>query len=106
MWDPKKADPKKYASANISSTEEVFSKSSIVDGYNFMSLDHIMEYKTELSRDKEQEVVTLMTQYAENKVKDKKGTIMDKRGFLKQLIRLIGLDATKQFINYVKPSSK
>jgi hypothetical protein len=59
-----------------------------------MSMGDIMDYKTALNRDKEQDVVNLINQYQQSGSSNKKE-------FIKRIIRLIGLDKTKQFFGIV-----
>ena len=54
-----------------------------------MSFIDIMDYKTQLSREKEKEVVDLIGKYRE-------GSIKDKREFLRQIVSSIGADQAKE----------
>jgi hypothetical protein len=56
-----------------------------------MSLEDIMDYKTKLGRDKEQDVVSLITQY-------QKSNIDNKKSLIKKMIQIIGVNNTKQFL--------
>jgi hypothetical protein len=94
IWDPSKAGGA-YADVQVRSTAEVMNDCSFINGYWFMSLMDVMDYKTSLNRDKEKEVVELIDRYrVSNKV--------DKQVFLRGIVRLIGLDNTKKFIDAIK----
>ena len=60
-----------------------------------MSMSDVADYKTKLGREKEQEVVNLINQYKESSTEDK-------YGFLRQIIKLIGLNNTKDFLSGIK----
>ena len=94
IWDPSKAGGA-YADVQVRSTAEVMNDCSFINGYWFMSLMDVMDYKTSLNRDKEKEVVELIDRYrVSNKV--------DKQVFLRGIVKLIGLDNTKKFIDAIK----
>ena len=54
-----------------------------------------MDYKTKLGREKEKEVVALIDQY-------QKSNTNNRKEFLKRIVRLIGLQKTKEFLGIVK----
>jgi hypothetical protein len=60
-----------------------------------MSIQDIMDYKTKLGREKEKEVVELINQY-------QRSNVDNKREFLKRIVRLIGLDKTREFLGIIK----
>lgn len=98
VWDPAKAGGK-YADVQVRSTPQIISSSTLINGYYFMSLEDIMDYKTKLGRDKEKEVVSLIDQY-------QKSNINNKKEFIKRIVRLIGLDKTKEFLGIVKEDTE
>lgn len=93
IWDPSKAGGA-YADVKVRSTQEVINDSTHISGYNFMSMFDIMDYKTSLNRDKEKEVVALINQYQSS------GS-SNKSTFLRQIVKLIGLDKAKEFLGIV-----
>ncbi len=94
VWDPAKAGGR-YADVQVRSTPQIISSSTLINGYYFMSLEDIMDYKTKLGRDKEKEVVSLIDQY-------QKSNVNNKKEFIKRIVRLIGVDKTKEFLGIVK----
>lgn len=94
IWDPSKAGGA-YADVKVRSTQEVLNDCSFINGYWFMSLMDVMDYKTSLNRDKEKQVVELIDKY-------RLSNSVDKQVFLRGIIRIIGLDNTKKFIDAIK----
>jgi hypothetical protein len=94
IWDPSKAGGA-YANVQVRSTNEIMNSSSFINGYWFMSLTDVMDYKTSLNRDKEKEVVDLIDKY-------RVSNNIDKQTFLRKMISVIGLDNTKEFIDTIK----
>lgn len=92
-WAPQKAGGA-YADVQVRSTSDIMRDSTFINGYYFMSIQDIMDYKTKLGREKEKEVVELINQYQESNVNDRKE-------FLKRIVRIIGIDKTKQFLGIV-----
>jgi hypothetical protein len=93
VWDPRKAGSA-YADVKVRTSNEILRDSTLINGYYYMSLNDIADYKTNLSREKEQDVVALITQYS-------KSGSSDRTGFLRQIVKLIGLDKAKQFLGIV-----
>jgi len=89
-WDPSKAGGE-YADTKVRSTPEIMRSSNKVEGYYYMSLVDVIDYKVKLGRDKEQEVVTLVQQYMD-------GKITDRKEFLRQVIQTIGKENAKKFL--------
>jgi hypothetical protein len=87
-WNPAKIGGQ-YANTEVSPTEEILQKATLVGGYYYMSFIDIMDYKTKLSRKKEKKVVELIEKYRE-------GSIKDKREFLRQIVSSIGADQAKE----------
>jgi len=93
LWDPAKAGGA-YADVSVRSTPQIVADSTLINGYYFMSLEDIMDYKTKLGRDKEQDVVSLITQY-------QKSNIDNKKSLIKKMIQIIGVNNTKQFLGLI-----
>jgi len=93
LWDPAKAGGA-YADVSVRSTPQIVADSTLINGYYFMSLEDIMDYKTKLGRDKEQDVVSLITQY-------QKSNIDNKKSLIKKIIQVIGVNNTKQFLGLI-----
>ncbi len=94
IWDPSKAGGA-YADVSVRSTNEVLNDCSFINGYWFMSLMDVMDYKTSLNRDKEKQVVELINAYRDS-------NNVDKQTFLRRIVKLIGLEDTKRFIDAIK----
>jgi len=94
VWDPSKAGGS-YADVSVRSTNEILANADLIDGYYYMSMSDVADYKTKLSRDKEQEVVNLINYYKESNTGDK-------RTFLRLIIKAIGLNDTKEFLSGIK----
>lgn len=88
-WDPKKAG-EKYADLDFRSTEEIFQDSTKINGYWFMALKDVTDYKLKLDREKEQEINSLTSDF------DKGGS--DKISILRKLISTIGPERAKSFL--------
>lgn len=93
VWDPSRAGGA-YADVKVRPTNQVVADSTLINGYYFMSLEDIMDYKTSLNREKEKDVVELITQY-------QKGDIKSRRDLLIRIIRLIGVGKAKEFLGIV-----
>ena len=94
VWDPRKAGGE-YADFTVRPTSEILADSTYIDGFYFMSIQDIVDYKTNLGRDKEQDVLTLITRYQQ-------GNVSDRADLLKRVVNLIGIDKTKEFLNVIK----
>jgi hypothetical protein len=70
IWNP--------PGAKSVSTSEIMRKSEKIDGYNYMSFEDIINYKMDLNRDKEQEIVDLVNAYKEAKSKEEQLKIVKK----------------------------
>lgn len=91
IWDPSKAGGQ-YKDTQVRSTEEILQNASPVEGYYYMSFMDIIDYKTKLGREKEKEVVDLISKY-------RQGSFKDKREFLKQIINSIGVNQAKELFS-------
>jgi len=93
VWDPARAGGA-YADYKVRPTNDILRDANMINGYYFMSLADIIDYKMALNRDKEQEVVNLIKQY------QGKNT-MGRSEFLNKMIKLIGINNTKNFLGIV-----
>lgn len=94
VWDPSKAGGS-YADVKVRPTDEILASADLIEGYYYMSMADVADYKTKLSRDKEQEVVNLINQYKESSGEDK-------HGFLRQIIHSIGLNNAREFLGAIR----
>ena len=90
LWLPAKAGGV-YADVSVRSTNEIMKDSINIKGFNFMSIDDIVDYKTKLNREKEKDFVKLMDNYIES-------DSTDKQKFLTKVVKLIGIKQTKEFL--------
>jgi hypothetical protein len=94
IWDPSKAGGS-YADVRVRSTNEILDSAELIDGYYYMSILDVADYKTKLSRDKEQEVVNLINQYKESNTESR-------QTFLRQIVNAIGINNTKDFLGKIR----
>ena len=94
IWDPSKAGGS-YADVRVRSTSEILADADEINGYFYMSMADVADYKTKLSREKEQEVVNLINQYKESSTEDK-------HSFLRQIIHTIGLNNAREFLTGIR----
>ncbi len=94
VWDPSKAGGS-YADVRVRSTSEILADADEINGYFYMSMADVADYKTKLSREKEQEVVNLINQYKESNTEDK-------HSFLRQIIHAIGLNNAREFLTGIR----
>ena len=94
IWDPSKAGGS-YADVRVRSTSAILADADEINGYYYMSMADVADYKTKLSREKEQEVVNLINQYKESNTEDK-------HSFLRQIINAIGLNNAKEFLGGIR----
>lgn len=93
VWDPSRAGGA-YADVKVRPTNQVVADSTLINGYYFMSLEDIMDYKTSLNRDKEKDVVQLIQQYA-------KSGVNNRREFIIRIVKLIGVPKAKEFLGII-----
>jgi hypothetical protein len=77
-WEPSQAGGE-YANVSVRSTSDILKDSFQSQGYWFMSLIDIFDYKMKLGRPKEKDILDKIKAYQE-------GTIADKIGLLRQLL--------------------
>jgi hypothetical protein len=94
IWAPEKAGGA-YADVKVRSTSEILNDADFINGYYFMTMADVADYKTKLGREKEQEVVNLINKYKESNVEDK-------NSFLRQIISVIGFNNAKDFLSGIK----
>jgi hypothetical protein len=93
VWAPQRAGGQ-YADVNVRSTEEIIKAATSINGYYFMAFEDIVDYKTAMSRDKEQDIVNLIKKYQQSGSSDRKG-------FLRTMAKMIGIDKTKEFLGKI-----
>ncbi len=93
IWDPSKAGGA-YASVQVRSTNDIIRDSTLINGYYFMSLMDVMDYKTALNREKEAEVVSLINQYQSSNSNEK-------MLFLRKIANAIGFNQAKAFLTNI-----
>jgi hypothetical protein len=79
-WDPAKADPEKFKDTKVTPTGILLRTSNRkpVNGYYFMTLYDIVDYKLKLDRDKEIAITQLLKQYISANNEDEKQSIKQK----------------------------
>jgi len=87
-WNPAKLGGE-YADTEVRSTNEIFQSASPVGKYYYMSFFDVMDYKTKLGREKENEVVNMIERY-------RKGSFKSKRDFLRQILDVVGEEGYKE----------
>lgn len=93
VWDPSRAGGA-YADIQVRSTQEVLASSTHINGYNFMSLLDIIDYKMAMNREKEKDVVSLISAY-------QKSGSSNRKELLRRMAKVIGIDKTKEFLGKV-----
>lgn len=88
VWDPNRAGVE-YAKFNVRSTDEILKDATFHDGYFYMSLADIVQYKTNLSRSKEKDVVELFNAFNHGH---------NKNQILRQIVKILGFAGAKQFL--------
>ena len=83
VWDPKRAGGA-YANVEVRSEEQIISDLEFVDGYWFMALQDVLDYKNQMVRKKEIAVANLIKQYEEEEVTPEK-----RHEFLRKVAMLI-----------------
>ena len=94
VWDPSKAGGA-YADVTVRSTQEIMGDTTLIHGYNFMSLLDVIDYKMSLNRDKEKEVSELIHKFNDSNP----GARTD---LLRSIVETIGLSKTKEFLGNMK----
>jgi hypothetical protein len=86
VWDPKRAGGA-YANVNIRPESEIISSVTFEDGYWFMAMEDVLDYKKQMGRDKEVAIVNLIKQY-----EDAGSSPESNRNFLKKIALAITKD--------------
>jgi hypothetical protein len=94
IWDPSKAGGD-YADVKVRSTQEIMSDTNAVNGYFFMSLYDVIDYKMSLNRGKEKEVIELIGKYNNS---DSSGRV----GLIRAIVDILGMAKTKEFLGRMK----
>lgn len=90
VWDPSKAGGE-YADVKVRSTTDIIKSAIYAQGYYFMSLPDVIDYKLAMNRGKEKQVVQLIYSYY-------KSDINNRTAFLKKMADLIGFNETKALV--------
>lgn len=91
-WKPQVADPKKFKDQNVRSTQEILKSANLNQGYYYMALKDIVDYKTILSREKEKQIVTAIKAFLD-------GSGGDKVNILRKIIGILGINNAKSFFS-------
>ena len=91
IWLPGIVD-KKYEGMSVRDSNEILSDSRFKQGYYFMPIRDVVEYKFKLNRDKEQDVVKLVNQYRES-------SPQEKRVIVKKIISLFGIEEARKLLS-------
>lgn len=83
VWDPKRAGGA-YANVEVRSESELFSDLEFIDGFWFMGLQDVLDYKNQMVRKKEIAVSNLIKQYEEGDVTPEK-----RHDFLRKVAMII-----------------
>lgn len=94
VWNPALSG-KEYSTVKVRPTNIIMNNLSNIGGYNYMSLYDIIDYKTAMSRDKEKDIVSLITHYQNS-------NINDKSSLLKKIVQTIGMSNTKDLLENIK----
>jgi len=91
IWAPDRAGVE-YADVSVRSTEEILKDAKFIDGYWYMSIMDVLDYKMKLHRDKEIKASNILIDYAI-------GKIVDKGEFLYKLAKAIGIRNTAEYVH-------
>jgi len=94
IWAPQKAGGQ-YANVKVRSTDEILNDADLINGYYYMNMSDVAEYKTKLGREKEQEIVNLINQYQNSNIENK-------TNFLRKIVNILGINSAKEFLSAVK----
>jgi hypothetical protein len=62
VWDPSKAGGD-YKDVNVRNNKQILNDASLVNGYYFMSLYDVLDYKSQMSREKEIQIANIINKY-------------------------------------------
>ena len=91
VWLPGIVD-KKYEGMSVRESNVILSDSKFKQGYYFMPIRDVVEYKFKLNRDKEQDVVKLVNQYRQS-------SPQEKRVIVKKIISLFGIEEARKLLS-------
>jgi hypothetical protein len=86
-WDPSKAGGS-YSNVNVRNTNDILRDSNFIDGYYFMNMLDVIDYKVKLNRDKEKQIVDIVHRFI-------RGDFKDRSSFLRKMTNAIGINKTK-----------
>lgn len=93
VWDPSKAGGA-YADVTARPTNEILADATNINGYYFMPMQDIIDYKLALNREKEADIVKLIMKYQQ-------AGGGNRRELFRRMAKIIGLDKTKEFIGKI-----
>ena len=77
---------------SVRESNVILSDSRFKQGYYFMPIRDVVEYKFKLNRDKEQDVVKLVNQYRQS-------SPQEKRVIVKKIISLFGIEEARKLLS-------
>lgn len=98
VWDPSKSGDDLYATTKVRSESEIMNDLTFHNGYWYMSLYDVIDYKLGLDRTKEAGVVSLIKQYSKA-MRD--GDTHKKSEFLKRIVLGLGKTEAKKFFSRI-----
>jgi hypothetical protein len=93
-WDPRKGADQAL-NYQVADTKDILNRADLIDGHWFMDFADIIDYKMRLGRKKEEQFVKLFMQY-------KNASLQKRAVILRRIIRLIGYEEAKQFLDMTK----
>ena len=98
VWDPSKSGENSYATTKVRSHSEIMNDLTLHNGYWYMSLYDVIDYKLGLNRNKEAGVVSLIKKYSKA-MRD--GDTNKKSEFLKRVVVGLGKTEAKKFFSRI-----
>jgi hypothetical protein len=98
VWDPSKSGDELHATTKVRSPSEIMNDLTFHDGYWYMSLYDVIDYKLGLDRKKEAGVVSLIKKYSKAM---RNGDKNKKSEFLKKIVVGLGKTEAKKFFSRI-----
>ena len=98
VWDPSKSGDDAYATTKVRSESEIMNDLTFHNGYWYMSLYDVIDYKLGLNRSKEAGVVNLIKKYSKAM---RNGDTEKKSEFLKKIVLGLGKTEAKKFFSRI-----
>tara|TARA_R100000908_G_C3748648_1_gene143537 strand:+ start:1275 stop:1985 length:711 start_codon:yes stop_codon:yes gene_type:complete len=98
VWDPSRSGDDLYATTSVRNSSEIMDDLTFHEGYWYMSLYDVIDYKLGLDRRKEAGVVSLVKQYSKAM---RNGDTDKKSEFLKRMVLGLGKTETKKFFSRI-----